>query len=87
MKVVKGRFEGKDTDKSTTKAKILKAVEQMPYLDATDQYDFSLVVSDPEGYTTVATNVCIADTVFMLESSKLGLILNMSGHDDDDTLH
>jgi hypothetical protein len=87
MKVVKGRFEGKDTDKNTTKDKILKAVEQMPYLDTTDQYDFSLVVSDPEGYTTVATNVCIADTVFMLESSKLGLILNMSGHDDDDILH
>jgi hypothetical protein len=87
MKVVKGKFESKDKVKNTTKAKILKAVDQMPYLDSTDQYDFSLVVSDPDGYTTVATNVCIADTVFMLESSKLGLILNMSGQDDDDTLH
>ena len=86
MKVINGKFEDKDKDKNTTKAKILKAVEQMPYLDNTDKYDFSLVVSDPDGYTTVATNVCIADTVFMLESSKLGLI--MSGNDEEEeTLH
>ncbi len=86
MKVINGKFEDKDKDKNTTKAKILKAVEQMPYLDNTDKYDFSLVVSDPDGYTTVATNVCIADAVFILESAKIGLIMSHND-EDEETMH
>ena len=86
MKVINGKFEAKDKDNNTTKAKILKAVAQMPYLDDTDKYDFSLVVSDPAGYTPVATNVCTADTVFILESAKLGLIMS-GNHKDEETKH
>ena len=87
MKVVKGNFKNgsKDEDKPTTKDKILKSLEQLPILSESDEYDFALVVSDPEGYTTVATSVCIADAVFMMEACKLGLILNTS--DDDTTVH
>lgn len=89
MKVVKGAFEDKKDkkEKKTARQKIMKALDSMPYLDGVEEYDFSLVVSDPQGYTTVATNVCIADTVLMLESCKLALILNMSGDDTDEVMH
>jgi len=72
MKIVDKDFEPKET--SSTYDRIRQCIDSMPFLDD-DSHDFILVVTSANGYTTVGTNLSTSDSVFILESAKLGLIM------------
>ena len=80
MKIVDKDFTPKAT--SSTYEKIRQCIDSMTFLDD-DSHDFALIVTSPEGYTTVGTNLQTGDAVFILESAKLGLIMGDAEHSEN----
>ena len=83
MKIVDKDFEPRET--SSTYDKVRQCIDSMNFLED-DSHDFVLVVtSGLDGYTTVGTNLSPSDSVFILESAKLGLI--MGDPEQSENLH
>jgi hypothetical protein len=81
MNIIDGNFSDKK-ERSTTLEKLQSAIDGMQISEADADTEFALVVFNPDGYTTVGTSMSIMETVFMLESAKMGL---MAGDPEDST--
>lgn len=72
MKLVDKDFKPKQP--TPTYDKIQQCIDSLPFLED-DSHDFVLIVTSPDGYTTVGTNLTTGEAVFILESAKLCLIM------------
>jgi hypothetical protein len=72
MKVIDGKFN--KTPESTTLEKITKVVDSMDIDEEDVDTEFALIVYNREGFTTIGTSLSIAESIFLLESAKIGLL-------------
>jgi hypothetical protein len=71
MKVIDGKF---NRESMTTLEKLRAAVDSLQLEENDKDTEFALVVYEKSGYTTIGTSLSIAESIFLLESAKIGLL-------------
>lgn len=71
MKVIDGKF---NKEAMTTLEKLTAAIDSLELAEDDTDTEFALIVYDRAGYTTIGTSLSVAESIFLLESAKIGLL-------------